>query len=203
MVGIELTFSNILQLISVLSPILIAFFMLMLSFMNQNVKGLVFIAGAILATFLNIPLMNMLKSPIDENASLSCNIVDIPLLKAYNSPAPTSLFIAFTFAYLFLPMKFNNQMNYAIISALLSLFALDAVTKVTNKCTTVGGAVLGGLVGFMLGSIWYSVFHIVGADAVLYFDEMDSNSVRCEKPSTQTFKCSVYKNGNLISSNIA
>jgi len=203
MAGIELTISNMIQLISVLSPILITFFMLMLSFMNQNVKGLVFIAGAVLASFLNIPLMNMLKSPMDENASLSCNLVDLHLLRTYNSPSPTSLFIAFTFAYLFLPMRFNNQMNYAIISALLCLFTLDAVTRVTNKCTTVGGSVLGGLVGFMLGSMWYSVFHIVGADSVLYFDEMESNAVKCDKPSTQTFKCSVYKNGVLVSSNIA
>lgn len=203
MAGIELTFSNILQLISVLSPILIAFFMIMLSFMNQNVKGLVFIAGALLATFLNIPLMNTIKSPVNKDASLSCNLIEIPFLNAYNSPSPTSLFIAFTFAYLFLPMMFNNQMNYGVISALLCLFALDSVSKVTNKCTTVGGAVLGALVGFMFGSIWYTIFHMVGADEVLYFDEMESNAVKCEKPSSQTFKCSVYKNGLLVSSNIA
>jgi len=97
MAGIELTFSNILQLISVLSPILIAFFMIMLSFMNQNVKGLVFIAGALLASFLNIPLMNTIKSPVNNDASLSCNLIEIPYLNAYNSPSPTSLFIAFTF----------------------------------------------------------------------------------------------------------
>jgi uncharacterized membrane protein len=203
MAGIELTFSNILQLISVLSPILIAFFMIMLSFMNQNVKGLVFIAGALLASFLNIPLMNTIKSPVNNDASLSCNLIEIPYLNAYNSPSPTSLFIAFTFAYLFLPMMYNNQMNYGVISALLCLFALDSVSKVTNKCTTVGGAVLGALVGFMFGSIWYTIFHMVGADEVLYFDEMESNAVKCEKPSSQTFKCSVYKNGVLVSSNIA
>ena len=203
MAGIELTFSNILQLISVLSPILIAFFMIMLSFMNQNVKGLVFIAGALLASFLNIPLMNTIKSPVNNDASLSCNLIEIPYLNAYNSPSPTSLFIAFTFEYLFLPMMYNNQMNYGVISALLCLFALDSVSKVTNKCTTVGGAVLGALVGFMFGSIWYTIFHMVGADEVLYFDEMESNAVKCEKPSSQTFKCSVYKNGVLVSSNIA
>lgn len=203
MAGIELTFSNILQLISVLSPILIAFFMIMLSFMNQNVKGLVFIAGALLASFLNIPLMNTIKSPVNNDASLSCNLIEIPYLNAYNSPSPTSLFIAFTFAYLFLPMMYNNQMNYGVISALLCLFALDSVSKVTNKCTTVGGAVLGALVGFMFGSIWYTIFHMVGADEVLYFDEMESNAVKCEKPSSQTFKCSVYKNGQLVSSSIA
>lgn len=203
MAGIELTLSNMLQLMAALSPILIAFFMLMLSFMNQNVKGIVFIAGAVLATFLNHFLQNMMKSEVDPNASLSCNIIDIPFLTRYNSPSTSSLFIAFTFAYLFLPMKYNNQMNYAVITALMGLFSLDAVSKVTNRCTTIGGAVLGALAGFVLGAMWYTVFHVVGADDLLYFDEMDSNAVRCERPSKQTFKCSVYKNGKLIGSNIA
>jgi hypothetical protein len=203
MSGIELTFSNMIQLTAALSPILIAFFMLMLSFMNQNVKGLVFIAGALLASFINIFLLNMMKSEIHPNASLSCNIVNIPYLNRYNSPSASSLFIAFTFAYLFLPMNYNKQMNYAVITALLILFAIDAGSKIINKCTTIGGAILGALAGFILGSMWYSVFHLVGADNLLYFDEMESNAVKCERPSKQTFKCSVYKNGALISSNIA
>ena len=42
--GIELSMSNIMQLMSALTPVLISFFMLMLSFMNQNVKGIVFVA---------------------------------------------------------------------------------------------------------------------------------------------------------------
>ena len=203
MAGIELTLSNVLQLMAALSPILIAFFMLMLSFMNQNLKGVVFIAGAVLATFLNHFLQNMMKSEVNPEASLSCNIINIPFLTRYNSPSTSSLFLAFTFAYLFLPMKYNNQMNYAVIAALMGMFTLDAASKVTNKCTTVGGAVLGALAGFVLGTMWYTVFHVAGADELLYFDEMDSNAVRCEKPSKQTFKCSVYKNGKLVSSNIA
>lgn len=203
MAGIELTLSNVLQLMAALSPILIAFFMLMLSFMNQNLKGVVFIAGAVLATFLNHFLQNMMKSEVNPEASLSCNIINIPFLTRYNSPSTSSLFLAFTFAYLFLPMKYNNQMNYAVIAALMGMFTLDAASKVTNKCTTVGGAVLGALAGFVLGTMWYTVFHVAGADDLLYFDEMDSNAVRCEKPSKQTFKCSVYKNGKLVSSNIA
>lgn len=203
MAGIELTLSNMLQLMAALSPILIAFFMLMLSFMNQNMKGIVFIAGAVLATFLNHFLQNMMKSEVDPTASLTCNIVDIPFLTRYNSPSTSSLFIAFTFAYLFLPMKYNNQMNYAVIAAILGLFSLDAVSKITNRCTTVGGAVLGALAGFVMGAMWYTIFKAVGAYELLYFDEMDSNAVRCERPSKQTFKCSVYKNGKLVSSNIA
>jgi hypothetical protein len=203
MAGIQLTLSNMMQLASLLSPVLLAFFFVMLSILNQNIKGLVYIAGVLLATVLNIPIMNLIKSPISPDASLTCNLVEIPFLTNYNSPAPSSLLIAFTFAYLFLPMKANNQMNFSVISALCILFAMDAVTRITGKCTTVSGTVIGGLVGVIFGTIWYTVFHAVGADYLLYFDELESNNVVCSKPSKQKFKCSVFKNGQLISSNIA
>jgi hypothetical protein len=203
MAGIQLSIVNILQLVAALSPILISSFFLMLTFMNQNVKGIVYIAGAILASVINILIMNQVKSPISPDASMLCNLVELPFLNRYNSPAPSSLFIGFTLAYMFLPMQFNSQMNYGVLSALLSLFALDAVSKVRNSCTTAGGVVLGGLVGIVLGAAWYAMFHALGYNNLLYFNEMDSNNVLCSRPSKQTFKCSVYKNGELVSSNIA
>ena len=100
-------------------------------------------------------------------------------------------------------MKYNNQINYILIAALLCLLALDCVTKVTNKCTSAGGALLGALVGFILGAVWYTLFHMAGYDSLLYFEELQSNNIICARPSKQTFKCSVYKNGQLISSNVA
>lgn len=203
MAGIQLTLSNIMRLASLLAPVLLVFFFVMLSMLNQDFKGLVYIAGVLLATALNIPLMNMQKSEVFKDASVTCNFIEVPFLTNYNSPSTSSLIIAFTFAYLYLPMRANDQMNYAVIVALLTLFALDAVTRVSGNCTTVAGTVLGALVGCLFGVSWYTVFHSAGADYLLYFDELDSNNVVCTKPSKQTFKCSVYKNGQLISSNIA
>ena len=201
--GIELSMSNIMQLMSALTPILITFFMLMLSFMNQNAKGIVFVAGALLATIINYPIQVMLKSEYDPDSPVVCDLISIPYLTRYTSPANSSLFIMFTFAYLFLPMRYNNQMNYAVIAALLSMYAIDSVSRINNGCATTGGAVLGALVGFVLGALWYTIFHTVGADNLLYFEEVESNAVRCERPSKQTFKCSVYKGGKLISESIA
>ena len=203
MAGIQLTLSNIMRLASLLAPILLVFFFVMLSILNQDFKGLVYVAGVLLATALNIPLMNMQKSLASPDASLTCNLVEFPYLTNYNSPALSSLIIAFTFAYLYLPMRANNQMNYAVVASIISLFAMDAVTKISGKCTTVAGTVLGCLVGILFGVCWYTIFHAAGADYLLYFDELDSNNVVCSKPSKQTFKCSVYKNGQLISSSIA
>ena len=199
-----LNITNILQLLGSLSTILITFFMLMLTLMNQNFKGVVYLAGATLAYIFGLMLGNLFQSQNPPNPpNPNCNIIGIPLLAANNIPAKSSLFLMFTFAYLLLPMQYNKQMNYGVIVGLLFLFATDTISKVVNSCTTVLGIILGSLIGFVLGAIWYSILHGWGADNLLYFNEMDSNATQCSMPSKQTFKCSVYKNGELIGSNIA
>lgn len=204
MAGIAPTFENIIQLLSVLSPFLLMFFMVMLTFLNQNIKGIIYVCGIMVVCFINIFLMNSIKSCINPNSVKSmCNLIELPFITNYNSPNMSSVFIAFTFIYLFLPMQFNNFYNIPILISLFSLFALDSFTKVTYLCTNAGGIALGTLVGLIGGSLWYSMFHLMNLDDLLYFNELSSNKVMCKRPTKQTFKCSVYKNGKLISSNIA
>jgi len=203
MSAIELNLSNLIQLFSTLSPILIGFFFIMLSIVNQSVKGLIYISGALIASVINLILMNVVRSPSNVSASAVCNLIELPFMTRYNSPSMSSMFIAFTLAYIILPMKINNQVNYGIIISLLLALGLDGLTKIQNGCTNMMGTILGMVVGLILGALWFSLFHITGNDDLLYFNELKSNSVVCKKPSKQTFKCSVYKNGQLVSSNIA
>lgn len=199
--AIELTLSNVLQFFSFISPTLLIFFLFMASLFNQNLKGLVYIAGILLASIINIFFMNIIGSGRNPEEAFSCSIFDIPHVSRFNSPYPSCLIIAFTVAYLILPMKYNEQMNYPVLAFLLAILGIDIVTKVQNKCTTWAGSILGGLVGFLLGTIWYILFHVTGFDSLLYFDELRSDNVMCSQPSSQTFKCSVYQNGQLISGN--
>jgi hypothetical protein len=199
--AIELTLSNVLQFFSFISPTLLIFFLFMASLFNQNLKGLVYIAGILLASIINIFFMNLIGSGRNPEEAFSCSIFDIPHVSRFNSPYPSCLIIAFTVAYLILPMKYNEQMNYPVLAFLLLILGIDIVTKVQNKCTTWAGSILGGLVGFLLGTIWYILFHVTGFDSLLYFDELRSDNVMCSQPSSQTFKCSVYQNGQLISGN--
>jgi len=199
--AIALTLSNILQFFSFIAPTLLIFFLFLSSLFNQNLKGLVYIAGILIASTINIIFMNIVGSQVSDDASFSCNLFDIPHVSQYNSPYPSTLIIAFTIAYLVLPMKYNKQMNYVVLIFLMCLLGVDIVTKVQNKCSTYPGTVLGALVGFLLGTIWYVLFYSLGYSSLLYFDELRSDNVQCSMPTKQTFKCSVYKNGQLISSN--
>ena len=94
-------------------------------------------------------------------------------------------------------MRYNNQMNYAVIAALLSMYA--TIQRINNTVNT-GGAVLGALVGFVLAPLVYNFSH--SWCRIIYFEEVESNAVRCERPSNK-LKCSVYKGGKLISESIA
>ena len=48
--------------------------------------------------------------------------------------------------------------------------------------------------------VWYNMFKLSGNTSLLYYDDYTSNKVACSKPNKQTFKCSVYKNGEIIKS---
>jgi len=203
--GIAFTFTNVFMVTATLSPILVAFFMVMVSLMNENVKGLVYIAGSILALTANYPLQVAIG---DRYKSEETNLVCSPFVLGggfpeYNTPAASSLFLAFTFAYLFIPMYSNSVFNYGIIGSMLILMLGNGYAKVKAGCMDTSGAVMGTLVGFLFGTLWYVALRAANAQMFLYFGEMDSTAVRCSMPKEQTFRCSMYKNGRLISSDIA
>lgn len=202
-IAVEFNPSNILKLLSLSSPLLLVFFMVMLSVFNQDIKGMIYLAGILIATIVNVVASSQIAAKPNENASVVCNVFNLPFIPAYTSPCFSSVLIAFTISYLLLPMIFNKNMNYSVIVALLCLFGADAYTKVISLCTPVSGTLIGGMLGFLLGGAWFTMFHTSGFDSLLYFDTYSSNRVFCERPAKQTFKCRVYKNGKLISSNIA
>tara|TARA_B100001142_G_C14282605_1_gene635549 strand:- start:967 stop:1500 length:534 start_codon:yes stop_codon:yes gene_type:complete len=177
--------------------------MLMLTLFNQDVKGLIYLAGIMMALVANIVIQYIIQDEPDPNRELFCDLFSPISLSPYTSPSTSSLFIAFTIAYLLLPMKYNNNMNYGVILFLLFMFTIDAYVKTYSKCSSISGSIIGGLAGFLFGCIWYAIFHATGYDSLLYFDTYSSNRVFCAKPSKQSFKCSVYKNGKIISSSVA
>lgn len=197
--AIELTITNVFQFVSALTPLLLTFFMVMISIFNQDLKGLVYLAGILIVSVVNVFLLNIIKSKRDETSATSCNIFNLPFnMTEYNVPSLNSVLISFTIAYLLLPMITTNQTNYGLITALFSIFIIDAISKIMNRCTTTAGVILGLLTGTLFGSLWYTLFHSTGHNSLLYFDEVVSNKVYCSRPKKQTFKCAVYKNGELI-----
>ena len=49
----------------------------------------------------------------------------------------------------------------------------------------------------VFGSLWFALLHSSGNKSLLFFDEA-LHGLQCVWPSRQTFKCAVYKNGELV-----
>lgn len=195
--GMRLTLTNILTFFGAISPALLTFFLLMVSLFNQNAKGFVYIGGILLATVLNLLISNMFQKTTPTADPFTCSIIDFPGAY-YTAPAYNTMFIAFTMAYLIMPMVFNNQMNYILTVFLFLILFSEAFSKLIRGCNDIIDILSGLIFGSILGFMWFAIFHYTGHDSLLFYNDFISNSVVCERPKKQQFKCSVYKNGKLI-----
>ena len=195
--GMEFNLVNVIQSFSYVSPVLLGFFLVMTSAFNKNAKGIVYLGGVLMFSFLSILLKPLIGSKTSPDASVTCNLFDIGYTN-FNSPAFYSVFIAFTFSYLMMPMITNNTYNYYVLVCLLVLFFIDAFAKYYNKCSNAMGIFLGGMIGVLFGIIYWAMLYYTNSEELLFFQPETSNNVVCNRPSKQTFRCKVYKNGKLI-----
>lgn len=193
-----LTFSltNIMKFLSYMAPFLISFFMIMFSILTGSIiKGLIFISGLLIVTFLNYLLKNSLKSIQNDYASPLCNTLPAPFTlrsneHIFNSPSTSSTIIAFTLAYLVYPMILKPEnMNPVAIMFLFLLLGINGSVEVSDKCTPISGVFLGSLVGILFGIIFFSLIKISGNESLAFFTEQSSNGIQCSKPGKTQFRC--------------
>jgi hypothetical protein len=197
--ALQLTFSNIVQLFSVFAPLFLGTFLVLISVFNQNIKGLIYLGGVLIASMINLAISWMIGSEPEENQGAICNLIEFPLVSTqFNVPNYNSMFICFTLMYLLLPMLSNNQINFWIVGTIVSIFAVDAYVKLEYSCTVPRGIVFGGIIGSALGAAYYFILKLSDVKSLLFFNDLTSNNVVCKRPQNQTFKCSVYKNGQVI-----
>ena len=197
--AMQLSFSNLLQFFSAIAPILLVFCLIMISLFNSDIKGMVYLGGMLVASLINLIILNTLKIRHQHDVPHFCNLIDFPFnINEYTSPAFNSMFIAFTLAYLYMPMSYISGIKYPVIIFVFGLLVLDGVTKMMGGCTTFTGIFLGVCVGLILGIGWFALFYNTDHKDLLFFGAEDSNNVVCSRPKEQTFKCSVYKNGTII-----
>jgi hypothetical protein len=160
---------------------------------------MIYLGGVLIASVINLGIMFAIGSEPLDNQGAICNLIDFPLIPTqYNVPNYNSMFISFTLMYLLLPMLANNQVNMWIIGTIVSIFAVDAFVKLQYSCTVPRGIVFGGIIGSALGAAWYFTMALTDHKSLLFFSDLTSNNVVCSRPKNQTFKCSVYKNGQVL-----
>jgi hypothetical protein len=200
--AIPLSGGSILQLISSLSPLYLSVFFILSSISNGDLKWTMFLAGLIFLVFIFSLAAMTTDAKFDKVHGSAfykreCNFVSFPYgLSEYTIPNFNSTALSFIFAYIYLPMVQFESYNIVLLSIIMVLFFIDGVTKVMNGCTPVVGVLMGLAIGWIVGYLWYLI--VAGANNnLIYFNNSNTNPI-CSRPNNQTFKCKVYKNGEII-----
>ena len=180
------------------SPIILAVSITSLSFMFQNFKGLIYL-GFLLAVCIVRNYIYMLSgSPPIVNDRTICNSVQY---SKYGNPTFSAFVFAFTIMYLSMPMFSNGAANLWVFVSLVAYACVDIFIKVYKNCIPkMSDLFLNVLMGLVSGAAIVSLMYIGGSGKYLFFNEVSSNKDICYQPKEQTFKCNLFRNGEMVGS---
>jgi hypothetical protein len=82
------------------------------------------------------------------------------------------------------------------------IITLDALWNIRNSCYNIWQLVISLVLASMFGLLWSYLIDRTNSKNLQYFVGINNKEV-CSKPTATTFKCAVYKNGELLSSNLS
>jgi len=194
---------NLFYFISTLTPLFFTFFLVFLSAMNQDWKVFFYILGLGISAFATFSLANKYTTEIHPNRSYTCDVFNSML--PFNIPGERPNFdivsMFYTILYVFI-MPASNVEEWPNLY-LFTVFTVLSITNIflnwKNKCSSnLHGILLSALLGIFLGGGWFLVILWTTNSAnTLYFTESSGKEV-CSRPTNNTFKFKVYKNGHVI-----
>jgi hypothetical protein len=187
-----------------LSPVFIGSFMVLSSIFNGDVKAFIWLILSIVGVVIIFGIQKFfLREKIPPVYAQGDNCIDplIPLFTNFPKFSVSTFFIVFTMIYLIQPMFMHNDWNYYVVVGFLGILIMDTMVKfqLFPNCTQKKGILIGTVFGALYSVFCYNLIRIAGGDKLLYFNTVSSNNVYCSRPKKQTFKCYVYKNGEIIS----
>lgn len=199
--GLSTTFTAYIKFIALLSPLIIIPCTLIFgSLLNQDLKGLFYILGLVIT----MTLGGLLAAAVKKRGpgvmkgetfipafSPACNIVGESVMgygTKYTMPCPDALALAYTMAYLLIPMFLNNNINFFVIGAMLLMFALNTYFRICSPMFCVDGVdVVAGLgTGIILGAMWFLLIQYLNGST--YFENEKGDNQKC-KLDKKSFRC--------------
>lgn len=193
----EFNIYKILYLFLRLSPFMIVSYFVLLSVFNQDMKGIVLLAGLIFTVILTL-MLNKLFPTVESPLNAECQITSLGKAGAALSLIPLGvLTLAYVFSYIaYIIIKYsmiNDGIPVLIIFPILVI--IETVFQIKFGCTNMSkifiAIVLGGLCGFL----WSSMIDNTGYFDLQYFNGISSKQV-CNRPTRSAYRCRISKKAN-------
>ena len=146
--------------------------------------------------------MSFIPSAEGEKPAI-CNIITIGQTELSVLPLGQAVF-GYTFSYLLYTIVKYNYVNKNIPTIVFFpiLILFDMLWNVKNSCYSIWQLGASLVIAVLFGLLWSYIIDKTNSKYLQYFVGVNNKEV-CSKPSASTFKCAVYKNGQLISNNMS
>lgn len=221
----DINISTFTYLFMRLCPFILVCFFTIGSIFNNDLKGIVYLMGLILAIGVIIIISSLIKQYFTNFFDISiedpiCKIVSFGSSEFSQIPVGSSIII-FTFIYLLSNMihvgidegtnlvKYNwptvvffsllivaDWYNNTNIGNIVNKF-FNAEYKDLPYCYNLKTTGIAYLAGGLLGWAWLEIMYSTKTPELLYFGKYKNNE-KCEKVSQTQYKCKVFKNGKEV-----
>ena len=203
----EINFATLFYLFLRLAPFVLVCFFSLLSIFNFDLKGVVYLVGVIITMIVSIVLGNLITDTIPADPTELCDIINLSNSSFPSLPIGQSI-IGFTSAYLISTLYFNdsNYKNNAILNnwPTIAFFSILVICDVywnnyKNKCYGYIHSLITYSSSIGIGILWSSIIFDTKTPSLQFFPKYKNNEL-CKRASEKTFKCRVYKGGQLVGS---
>jgi len=179
-----------------LAPFVLVCFFSLSSLLNQDFKGLVYLAGLIFTCFITIMFGNILPLPSfspDQRPEV-CNILSINQSGDFSKLPLSQTVFSYTLFYLLIPIidQKTAKENIPTLVFFPILILFDIAWNIQNTCyrfeQLFASLCLGGCFGLLWGYLIYSTKN----PSIQYLVGPKNNEV-CSKPTKQMFRCKTSK----------
>lgn len=176
------------------APMILAAFVIFASAFNKDIKGLIFMAGAVIIMFIGQFMSSTLGITRPDKFDLeACNIFSSSNRVKWSAPAPNALFLTYAATYFIASMAFHQNFNWGLLGILIVIMVTNVGFRFKLlHCVGSKDILLGFVFGSIWGIIWYGCMAMIeaqhdGAISLTYFGD-DSSGDKC-KLTKKKFKC--------------
>jgi hypothetical protein len=197
--------------LSFYSPLILMISILLFSiFSSATYKGLFYIFCLFCASALRYAALFLTTSQIPTVLQSPDWICNTGVFFPETDKTYSTFILVLTLTYFVMPMivisKQNktNTINYMVILFFLSYICYDIGMKKFYGCIDLSSQLLAEIfAALMLGIIVVMSLISTGNTSILFINELTSNKEVCTRPSKQQFKCSLYKNGEIVGASVS
>jgi len=185
-----------------LAPFVLIYFFLLSSFLNQDIRGIIYLVGLFFSCFITIIAESNLSLFVQNlnngKKSEKCNILSINQNDYFSKLPFGQTVFGFTFFYLLFPICMQHKENYIkynipIIVFFPLLILFDMIWNKQNTCYENWQLLASLALGAGFGTLWALLVSLTYNPSFQYLITDTTNENNCKTPSNQTFKCNYRK----------